>query len=559
MNILGVSCYYHDAAACLLQDGKVVAAAQEERFTRKKNSADFPVNAINYCIEAGDISFNDIDYIGFYEKPFLKFYRAVVNHLSSYPFSLKNFLDTMPIWLKDRLIMPLVFKKELGFNGKTLFIKHHLSHAASAFLVSPFEEAAILTADALGEWATTTCGIGRGCDIQILREMRYPHSLGLLYTAVTTYLGFEALRGEGKVMGLAAYGEPTYLDRLKEIVTVRPDGSFRLDERFFGFNSGSRMYSCRFVKAFGKARCPEDKVEQRHRDMAASLQALVEEIIITIARNLYSETRMDSLCLAGGVFLNCLLNRRLLEETPFKEVFIQPAAGDSGGALGAASYIYHSILKNPRTFVMRDAYLGPEFSKDRIRNILNNSGLSFKELIEEETARYTARLLSEGKAVGWFQGRMEWGPRALGNRSILADPRNPAAKEILNSRVKKREPFRPYAPAVLEEKASEFFELECESPFMLLAPRVREEKRALIPGATHVDGTARVQTVSNDTNPRFRRLIEEFEKLTGVPILINTSFNLRGEPIACTPEDAISCFKRSDMDSLVLEDFAVER
>ena len=455
--------------------------------------------------------------------------------------------------------MSLVLKKELGFEGKSLFIKHHLSHAASAFLVSPFQESAILTADAVGEWAAMTYGFGKGNNIRIFKEICYPNSLGLLYTAVTTYLGFKALAGEGKVMGLAGYGKPKYIDKFREIVTVKADGSFKLDSRFFGFNKGFRMYSRKFVKAFGKERLPEGKIEERHCDIAASLQKFIEQILITIARNLYNETKVDKLCLAGGLFLNCVANSKILEETPFKEVFIQPAAGDSGGALGVASYIHHSILGNPRDYVMTDAYLGPNFSESQIKRALLNHNFDFKELGNSDLVRYIAKELSQNKIVGWFQGKMEFGPRALGNRSILANPGNPDMKELLNSKVKKRESFRPYAPSVLEEKAGEFFELQNPSPFMLLAPQVKEEKKKLIPGVTHIDGTARVQTVSKHTNPKFWQLIKEFENITGIPMVINTSFNLRGEPIVCTPEDVISCFQRSQMDYLVLGNYVIER
>jgi len=559
MNILGVSCFYHDSAACLVKDGKIIAAASEERFNRKKNSPDFPVNAINFCLQAGELTIYDIDYLGFYEKPYLKFYRTILGHLQSYPFSLKNFLDIIPSWLQDRLIMPLVFEREIGYKGKVLFIKHHLSHAASTFLVSPFQEAAILTADAVGEWATTAYGIGKTNDIKILKEIQFPDSLGLVYTAVTTYLGFEALEGEGKVMGLAGYGNPIYLDKFKEIVTVKLDGSYRIDTRFFGFNKGFRMYSKSFVKTFGEERKPDDKIEQRHCDIAASLQKFIEETVILIARNLYSQTGIEKLCLAGGLFLNCVLNHKILEETPFKKVFVQPASGDSGGALGVAVYIYNSLLKNRRDYIMDSAYLGPEFSSDNIRRILVNQGLNFKELEYPELVKYIAKKITEDKIVGWFQGRMEFGPRALGSRSILANPCNPKIKEILNLKVKNREPFRPYAPAVLEEKSEEFFKLKDVSPFMLLAPLVKDEKKELIPGVTHMDGTARVQTVSKKINPKFWDLIHEFENITGIPMLVNTSFNLRGEPIVCSPYDAIAAFKKSQMDCLVLENYIVER
>jgi len=560
MNILGLSCFYHDSAACALKDGKIIAAAQEERFTRRKNTPDFPINAINFCIQAEGLTVSDIDYMGFYEKPYLKFARAVCNHLKSYPFSLKNFMDTMPGWLEDHLILPIIFKKELGFEGKTVFIKHHLAHAASAFLVSPFEEAAILTSDGVGEWATTTCGFGRGNQTHVQKEILFPDSLGLFYSAVTTYLGFPALEGEGIVMGLAGYGEPVYLDKLKEIVTVRSDGSFRLDQKFFGFfNEGSRMYTSRFVKTFGAPRLPGGEIEKRHSDMAASLQKLTEEILIRIARNLHTETKMSKLCLAGGLFLNCVANHKILEETPFKQVFIQPAAGDSGGALGAAAYVYHDFLGNKRNYVMTDAALGPEFSVDQIIRILRREGLDFKEMEYPVLVQYIARKIAQGEIIGWFQGKMEFGPRALGHRSILADPRNPDMKDLLNSRVKHRESFRPYAPLVLEEKAGEYFDLKDLSPFMLLASKVKAEKKTLIPSATHVDGTARVQTVNKDINPKLWQLVKEFEDITGIPSILNTSFNLRGEPIVCSPEDAVNDFLKSDMDCLIMENIIVEK
>lgn len=542
-----------------MQEGKLTAAASEERFSRIKNSPDFPVQAINFCLQRGGLTAYDIDYIGFYEKPFLKFSRVILSHLRGYPFSCGNFLRTMPDWLKDRLIMPMVFGRELGYKGKTLFIKHHLSHAASSFLVSPFEEAVIFTADGVGEWASASYGFGRGNKIEILKEMRFPDSLGLLYTAVTTYLGFEALKGEGKVMGLSGYGKPRYLDKFRQIVNVHPDGSFSIDQRFFGFNQGSRMYSNRFVKLFGRARRQGEEIEERHCDIAATLQKFTEELLIGIARMLHRELKMDKLCLAGGLFLNCVANARIMAETPFKEVFVQPASGDSGGALGAAAYIHSAILDNRRSCLMEDAYLGPDFSADNIRRVLFNRGISFKKMQEPELCRYIAGRISQDKIVGWFQGRMEFGPRALGSRSILADPRNPRMKELLNSKVKHRESFRPYAPAVLEEKADEFFKAGQFSPFMLLSAEVRADKRPLIPAVTHIDGSARVQVVNRNINPRFWLLIKEFEGITGIPLVINTSFNLRDEPIVCSPEDAINSFKISGMDCLVLGDFVIER
>ncbi len=559
MNILGLSCFYHDSAACLIKDGDLVAAVQEERFNREKNTSAFPISAINYCIQKGNITFNDIDYIGFYEKPYLKFSRVIFDHLRSYPFSFGNFLRTMPNWLQDRLILPIMLKKELTYEGKVLFIKHHMSHAASSFLVSPFEEAAIITIDGVGEVATTTCGYGKGNNIEITKEILYPDSLGLLYTAVTTYLGFKANHGEGKTMGLAGFGDPkTYIDKFREIVKVAADGSFQMDSSYFGYNKGSRMYSRKFVKAFGPPKNPEEEFNQRHNDVAAALQLMVEEIILAIARTLYKETKMDKVCLAGGVALNCVTNQRILEETPFKELFVQPAAGDAGGALGAAAYIYNTILNNPRTFVMETAYTGPEFSTKEMERSLLKANLDFKEYSDEEAAKYIAQKMADNYTIGWFQGRIEYGPRALGNRSILGNPGSNEMKEILNKKIKKREPFRPFAPIVLEEKASEYFDLDCPSPFMLLAPRVKEDKKHLVPAITHVDGTARVQTVNKKSNPKIYNLVCEFEKITGIPVIINTSFNSQ-EPIVCTPDEAISCFLRTKMDYLVLGNYIVER
>jgi|AntAceMinimDraft_17_1070374.scaffolds.fasta_scaffold01196_3 carbamoyltransferase len=559
MNILGISCFYHDSAACLVKDGKVIAAAQEERFNRIKNSSDFPVNAINYCIQKGEITFDDIDYIGFYEKPYLKFSRVITDHLNSYPFSFKNFLRTIPYWLQDRLIIPVLLKKELCYEGKTLFVKHHISHAASAFLVSPFEEAAIITADGLGEFATTTYGYGKKNNIRIIKELQYPNSLGLVYTAITSYLGFEANTGEGKTMGLSSYGKPTYIDKFKEIITVKPDGSFKIDNSFFGFNKGTRMYSKKFIKTFGKPRKTKEKIEQRHCDIAASLQKFTEDTLIAIAKNVYKETKMDNLCLAGGIFLNCVANNRILEETPFKKIFIQPAAGDAGGALGVAQYIYNSILNNPRNYVMENAYLGPDFSENQIKKCLLKANITFRRYENDELTKYIAKKISQNNTIGWFQGRMEFGPRALGNRSIFGNPCNPDMKNILNDKIKKRESFRPYAPIILEEKANDFFALQSSSPFMLLAPKVKKDKEKLVPSITHIDKTARVQTINKKINPLLWNLINEFEKITGVPIIINTSFNLRGEPIVCSPDDAINDFQKSKMDYLVLGNFVAKK
>ena len=559
MNILGISCYYHDSAACLVKDGIVAAAVQEERFDRKKNSPAFPINAVNYCLQACGLTIGDVDYIAFYEKPYLKFSRILTSHIKAYPFSLSSFLKNIPVWLEDRLVVPLVLNKELCFEKEVIFIRHHLSHAASSFLVSPFEHAAILTADGIGEWGTATYGIGKGNKITILKEIRFPDSLGLLYSAVTSYLGFMANQEEGTVMGLASYGEPSYIDKLKEIIKVRPDGSFRMDQSYFGFNKASKMYTSKFIKAFGKERKSGEKIEDRHRDIAASFQKFTEEIVVAMARHIYSETKLDSLCLAGGLFLNCAANNKILEETPFKEIFIQPAAGDSGGALGAACYVYNSIFDNKRSYVMKDAYLGPSYSSSDARRAFSKEQVVFKELNDQELLKYVAYKISENKIIGWVQDRMEIGPRALGNRSIIANPCNPGMKDMLNLKVKNRESFRPYAPAILEERADEFFILKGLSPFMLLAPKVREEKKSVIPAVTHVDGTARVQTVNRNTNQKLWDLIKAFEGITGVPVLINTSFNIKGEPIVCTPEDAIRCFKKTHMDCLVIGNYIAEK
>ncbi|MDP4266814.1 MAG: carbamoyltransferase N-terminal domain-containing protein [Bacteroidota bacterium] len=558
MNILGISCYYHDSAACLVKDGEVVAAVQEERFNRIKNSSDFPLNAINYCIQAGNISFNEIDYIGFYEKPYLKFSRVIIDHIKAFPYSYRNFLRTIPNWLQDRLSLPIYLKKELSYEGKVLFIKHHLAHAASSFLVSPFENAAILTVDGVGEMATLSCGIGSGNKIDIKKEIHYPDSLGLIYTAVTTYLGFAANSGEGKTMGLAGYGNPVYLDKFKEIVDIASDGSFRIDQSYFGFNKGKRMYSNKFVKTFGKPKSKNEEFNQRHYDIAASLQRLVEDTILAIAKNLYDETKVDKLCMAGGVSLNCVTNQRILEETPFKEIFIQPAAGDAGAALGVAMYIHNCMLDNPRSFVMNNAYMGPEYTEEQMKRSLLKAGLDFKRYENDELTKYIAAKIADNNTVGWFQGRLEFGPRALGNRSILGNPCNNEIKDVLNKKIKQREPFRPFAPVVHEDKANDYFEMYGNSPFMLLAPRVKEDMKSKVPAITHIDGTARVQTINRDSNPILWDLINEFGKITGVYLVINTSFN-RQEPIVCSPDEAISCYNRTKMDYLVLGNFVVER
>ncbi len=559
MNILGISCFYHDSAACLIQDGRLVAAASEERFTRKKHDEGFPHQAIRYCLKAGRISEKDLDYVGFYDKPFLKFERLLSTYLSTFPRGFRSFSKAMPVWLKEKLWIPQMIRKELKYEGKILFTEHHLSHAASAFLVSPFREAAILTVDGVGEWATASYGVGRDREIDLFKEIRFPHSLGLLYSAFTYYLGFKVNSAEYKVMGLAPYGVPRYVDQVRRLIEVKDDGSFELDMRYFSYHHGLRMVNGRFSALFGgPPRDPESKLEQRHKDIAASVQKVTEEVMLKMASCLHRETRMDNLCLAGGVALNCVANGRILREGPFKDLFIQPAAGDAGGSLGVAAYIYHSLLGNPRMPPMEDAYLGPEYSEDEILETLTRYGAPYRRLERDELVREVAALIEGQTVIGWFQGRMEFGPRALGSRSILADARNPENKDVVNLKIKFRESFRPFAPSVLEERIADYFEIDRPSPYMLLVAPVREGKR-VIPSVTHVDHSARIQSINRRQNPLYYDLIQEFERRTGVPVIINTSFNVRGEPIVCSPDDAYRCFMRTQMDYLVVGPYLLDK
>lgn len=552
MNILGISALYHDAAACLLRDGEIVAAVSEERFTRKKHDADFPENAIRYCLEEGKLRADDLDYVGFYEKPFVKFKRILYTHLACYPFSFRPFLRAIPSWMQEKLIIPSIIKQKSGFDGEVLMIEHHLSHAASSFLLSPFEEAAVLTVDGVGEWSTATYGRGRGNEIELFKEIRFPHSLGLLYTAFTYYLGFKVNSAEYKVMGLAPYGEPTYYDQVRQLIDVKEDGSFHLDLSYFNYLTGLTMTNGKFDQLFGgPVRNAEAPLEQRHKDIAASVQKVTEDVMLTMARAIGKETGSRNLCLAGGVALNCVANGRILREGPFDHIFVQPAAGDAGGAVGVAAYIYNTILGRPRKTVMSHAFTGPGYGDDDVREFLVGNEIPFTELPRDELVQRVAKLLDEQQVVGWFQGRMEFGPRALGHRSILADPRAPENRDRVNLKIKFRESFRPFAPAVLADRCNEFFELDEPSPFMLLVAQVRPDKR-VIPAVTHVDGSARIQTVDRDSDPLFYDLIGEFDRLTGVPVLINTSFNVRGEPIVCTPADAYRCFVETHMDYLVI-------
>ncbi len=559
MNILGISCFHHDSSACLITKDNIYAA-QEERFNRSKYSEVFPSNAIRFCLKAANIKFRDIDYVGFYERPYLKFKRVVLNYLKTYPFSLPNFLTSMPQWLDQRLIFPLLLKEEFGEEKIILYGKHHLSHAASSFLVSPFSKAAILTVDGIGEYTSATYGIGKGNKIFLLKEMCYPNSLGFLYSIITAYLGFRVFSGEGKVMALAQYGEPEYVEHFKkEVVDIKEDGSFSLNPDYFWFNRGNRMYSNKFVKVFGPPRREGDIIKQRHYNMAATLQNITEEILIKMARFVYSETKVDKLCAAGGVFLNVTANTRILQETPFNEIFVQPAAGDAGTSLGVAKYIQHSLFNIDRDYIMTTAYLGPEFSNSEISNYLTKEGIRYTEFEDVDLVKYIARQIYDNKIVGWFQGRMEWGPRALGNRSILANPCNPEMKDILNYKVKHREPFRPYGISILREELSDFFSLDIDSPFMLFVGKVRPSKKSMIPSALHVDETSRIQTVTRSENGIYYELIKEFRKISGVPLIINTSFNDKGKPIVCSPKDACECFFNTKMDFLVLGNCVIKK
>ncbi len=560
MYILGISCFYHDAAAALLKDGVILAAAAEERFTRQKHCLEFPHHAIKFCLDYAGITAEQLDYVGFYEKPLLKFERIILSHINTFPHSLRSFLYAIPLWLRQKLWIKSIIQKELKFHGNVIFVEHHLAHAASAFLVSPFDEAAIITVDGTGEWATTACGYGSSSEIKLIKEIQFPHSLGLLYSAVTAYLGFRVNNCEGKVMGLAAYGKPKYYDKFRKLIEIKEDGSFRLDLSYFAYHYRLEMFNLKFRELFGEPRAPEKEITQRDVDLAATLQKILEECLIKISENLYQVIGMRKLCIAGGVGLNSVANGRILAETPFEEIFIQPGAGDDGTSIGVAAYIYSTLLKNGRNYIMKDAYLGPSYSTEEVKKFLQGKeeavfqAYSTSELIEK-----VAKLLSQGKIVGWFQGRMEFGPRALGARSILADPRNPKMKDILNEKVKHRESFRPYAPSVILEEAKEYFELECASPFMLLVASVREDKKRIIPAVTHVDGTARIQTVSRKENTLFYELIQKFKDITGVPMILNTSFNVRGEPIVCNPEDAYQCFLKTEMDFLVMENILIEK
>jgi carbamoyltransferase len=584
VRVLGISAYYHDSAAVLVDDGRVVAAAQEERFTRVRHDAAFPAKAVAYVIEAAGATLASVDWVVFYDKPFLHFERLLETYLALAPRGFGSFRHSMPVWIKDKVFLKRMLLDELrrldaGFaRERLLFGEHHLSHAASAFYPSPFDEAVVLTLDGVGEWATGSLAVGRGADLQIQREMHFPHSLGLLYSAFTYYTGFKVNSGEYKVMGLAPYGEPRFARTIMEhLVDVKDDGSFRLNLDYFDYCTGMRMTNGRFHALFGhEPRDPSARLEQVHMDLAASVQLVTEEIMLKLARSALRETGMKDLCLAGGVALNCVANGRIVRETPARRVWVQPAAGDAGGALGAALSVSHLALGVPRARApgmdgMKGSYLGPEFPQGEIETVLAAAGAQFATHDEDEMIRRTAQALAAGKAVGWFQGRMEFGPRALGARSILGDARSPEMQKLLNLKVKFRESFRPFAPAVLREDVADWFEFDGDSPYMLHVAGVKPARRRAmtageealfgieklnvprseIPAVTHVDYSARIQTVHEETNPRFRKLLVEFKRLTGVGVLVNTSFNVRGEPIVCTPLDAFRCFLGTDLDLLV--------
>lgn len=580
MHILGISCFYHDSAACLVRDGEVIAAAQEERFSRKKHDPRFPGNAIAYCLREGGIDVRGVDHVVFYDKPLLTFERLLMTYLTVAPRGLRSWLQAMPLWLGRKLHFQRVVRRETGYEGPVLFTEHHESHAASAFYPSPFEEAAILTVDGVGEWATASYGFGKGSEITLLKELHFPDSLGLLYSAFTYFTGFKVNSGEYKLMGLAPYGVPRYKDLiLSEIVDLKEDGSLRLNLSYFDFLGGLRMTNRRFARLFGgPARRPEAEITQREMDIAASIQSVTEEALRRMAGHVRRETGRKNLCLAGGVALNCVANGRILREGPFGNIWIQPAAGDAGGALGSALSVWYRYLGNRRSVDGTDdgqqgSYLGPRFSNEEVRAFLASRRYPYHELAPEGRARVVAQQIADGKIVGYMAGRMEFGPRALGARSILGDARREDTQSVMNRKIKYRESFRPFAPSVLEEKAGEYFDLDTPSPYMLLVAYLREErrlpqppgegmslverlraKRSDLPAVTHLDYSARVQTVNPRKKPDYYAVLSEFERLTGCAVMVNTSFNIRGEPIVCTPEDAYRCFMRTEMDVLVMED-----
>jgi len=586
MNILGISAFYHDSAACLVTDGKIISAAQEERFTRKKHDFSFPKNAIDFCLTNSSLCSSDLDYVCFYDKPFVKFERILETYLAFSPLGIRSFIKAMPLWIKQKLWIKDIISRQLNYEGPVLFAEHHESHAASGFYPSPFQQAAFVTIDGVGEWTTTSYGIGKDNEIDILAEIHFPHSLGLLYSAFTYYTGFRVNSGEYKVMGLAPYGRPKYRDTiLNELIDIKKDGSFKLNMKYFGYCAGLRMTNKRFERLFGgPARRPESPLTQREMDLARSVQEVVEEAMLGICRRAYQETGMKDLVLAGGVALNCVGNGRILREGPFDNIWIQPAAGDAGGAVGAALFAWYKCLGNKREAdgtddSQRGSYLGPDFNDKQILEFLQSNDIPYIACSEDELCDKVADLLAQENVVGWFRGPMEFGPRALGARSIIGDARSAKMQETMNLKIKFRESFRPFAPSVLQESVSEYFEIDRASPYMLLVAPVRNEirrqltaeqeslfgldklkvVRSDIPAVTHVDYSARIGTVSSQTNPAYHKMIRNFEDKTGCPVIINTSFNVRGEPIVCSPQDAWFCFMRTNMDYLALGNFLLDK
>ena len=586
INILGISAFYHDSAACLVRDGEVIAAAQEERFSRKKHDFRWPGKAVKYCLNEGGIEGSKLDYVVFYDKPFIKFERILESFLTCAPKGFPSFLKAMPVWLKQKLWMKHFISAELNFEGTILFPEHHESHAASAFYPSPFQKAAFITTDGVGEWTTTSYGIGEDNALDILAEIKFPHSLGLLYSAFTYYTGFKVNSGEYKIMGLAPYGEPKYVSRIYDhLIDVKDDGSFKMNQEYFNYSAGLTMTNSKFAKLFdGPPRKPETRLSQKEMDLACSVQVVTEEIFFKMANHVFKETGLDNLCLAGGVALNCVANGKLLREGPFKNLWIQPAAGDAGGALGAALYAWYCYLDKPRQAdpdrdMQHGSYYGPAYSNDNIKSFLDENAFPCEFVDEEQVPITIAKLLAGEKVIGWFSGRMEFGPRALGSRSIIGDARSTEMQSVMNLKIKFRESFRPFAPSVLSERVSDYFDLDVESPYMLLVAQVKEDKRipmteeqkklfgieklniprSQIPAITHVDYSARVQSVNKRDNPRYHSVIKAFEDLTGCPVIINTSFNVRGEPIVCSPQEAYKCFMRTNMDYLIMENILLDK
>lgn len=570
MYILGISCYYHDAAAALIKDGVVIAAAEEERFTRKKHDNGFPVHAINFCLKKAGIGPGDLAYVGFYEKPFLKFERLLSQHLEMFPLSWKTFVSSMPAWINEKLRVPKIIRKKVGYKGDILFVHHHLAHASSSFLVSPFKKAAILTVDGVGEWTTTAYGVGEENEVHLMKELRFPTSIGLLYSTITGYLGFSINNSEYKVMGLSPYGMMDrelnpYYKKLRQVIDIKPDGSYRMNMDYFTYHYGNKMPSQKLCKLLdGLPKKPEEQMTQRHKDIAAALQLITEEVMIKMLNHLHQVTKCENVVIGGGVALNSVSNGKILRNTPFKRIWIQPNATDGGSSIGVSSYIYHTLLGNKRNFVLRSPYLGPSYPAEEIKSFLKQNNIKHRKFqSRQELIDTTVKLIVEDNVVGWFQGGMEWGPRALGARSILSNPCNPVMQDILNQKVKHREKFRPFAPVVCEDDALTYFDCDIPIPeptdFMLMVYPIKKKWRKAIPAVTHIDGSGRLQTIHREQNSLYYDLIKAFGKKSGTPILINTSFNIRGEPIVCSPYDAYKCMMGTGIDYLIMDNYLIRR